>query len=141
MQTANPVLTRLTQISHFSDRKSKNISDNQHISTYFLVYVSWFRNRSAPSSRVQVLLSFGGKFSVFECCLVVLILGGKTFSAAAVLDWDVGRYSKPLDEHKNKVWQLKYIENNHCCWSKAKHNTLLYFLLPRCYIVASKVAA
>ena len=61
---------------------------------------------------------------------MVLILGGKTFSAAAVLDWDVGRYSKPLDEHKNKVWQLKYIENNHCCWSKAKHNTLLYFLLP-----------
>lgn len=54
-------------------------------------------------------------FLVFECCLVVLILGGKTFSATAVLDWDVGGYSKPLDEHKNKVWQLKYIENNHCC--------------------------
>ena len=66
-------------------------------------------------------------FLVFECCLVVLILGGKTFSAAAVLDWDVGRYSKPLDEHKNKVWQLKYIENNHCCWSKAKHKHAFIF--------------
>ena len=126
-----------TSKSLFRQKKLKHFWQSAHIYIFPCLCVMV----SQPFRPViSCLGSFVFRRKVF--CFWMLLSGfnpwRKNISTAAMLVWDVGGYSKPLDEHKNKVWQLKYIENNHCCWSQAKHNTLLYFLLPRCYIVASK---
>ena len=100
-----------THQSHFSDRKSKkHFWQSAHIYNLHISLFMCHGFATVPPRHLvfRFFCLLAESFLVFECCLVVLILGGKTFSAAAVWDGMLVGTASPLMNIKTKCgsWSI-----------------------------------